>query len=105
MSREFPEAELAAADAGWFNLVKYDSAVVSMNDGGSLALYQRDPEIYRDLLKRTVEIHARFYREWPRLAREYRAALAEVTSPEAWDRTFAPYTGEEPEDEPARGDA
>jgi galactofuranosylgalactofuranosylrhamnosyl-N-acetylglucosaminyl-diphospho-decaprenol beta-1,5/1,6-galactofuranosyltransferase len=105
MSREFPEAELAAADAGWFNLVKYDSVVVSMNDGGSMALYQRDPETYRDLLKRTVEIHARFYREWPRLAREYRAALAEVTSPEAWDRTFAPYTGEGPEDEPGRGDA
>jgi galactofuranosylgalactofuranosylrhamnosyl-N-acetylglucosaminyl-diphospho-decaprenol beta-1,5/1,6-galactofuranosyltransferase len=105
MSREFPEAELTALDSAWFNLVKYDSVVVSMNDGGSVALYQRDPERYRDLLKRTVEMHVRLHREWPRLAREYRAALAEVTSPEAWDRTFAPYTGEASEDEPEHGDA
>ena len=30
---DYPEAELTAMDAGWFNLAKYDSAVVSMNDG------------------------------------------------------------------------
>lgn len=88
MSRDFPEAELAAMDAGWFNLVKYDSAVVSMNDGSSVALYQRDPDRYRDLLKRTVAIHRRFHAEWPRLAEEYRAALGEITSPATWERTF-----------------
>jgi len=94
LSRKFPEAELAAADAHWFNLVKYDSAVVSMNDGSSVALYQRDPERYRDLLKRTVAIHRTFRKEWPRLAKQYREALPEITSPEAWERTFAPWTDE-----------
>ena len=64
-----------------------------MNDGTSAALYQRDPEKYRELLKKTIEIHARLRREWPRLAAEYRAQLAEVTSPEAWDETFRPWTG------------
>ena len=39
-----------------------------MNDGSSVALYQRDPAHYRDLLKRTIEIHRRFHREWPQLA-------------------------------------
>ncbi len=91
MSREYPEAELPAMDSSWFNLVKYDSAVVSMNDGSSVALYQRDPALYRDLLKRTLEIHRRFHREWPQLASAYRDALGEITSPEAWDTTFAPY--------------
>ena len=91
MSREYPEAELPAMDSSWFNLVKYDSAVVSMNDGSSVALYQRDPALYRDLLKRTLEIHRRFHREWPQLAQQYRDALGEITSPEAWDTTFAPY--------------
>ena len=91
MSREYPEAELPAMDSSWFNLVKYDSAVVSMNDGSSVALYQRDPALYRDLLKRTLEIHRRFHREWPQLASAYREALGEITSPEAWDTTFAPY--------------
>ena len=75
-------------DAKWYRLAKYDSAVVSMNDGTSVALYKRDPARYRDLLARTVDIHRRFHREWPRLAQQYREALADITSPEAWEKTF-----------------
>jgi galactofuranosylgalactofuranosylrhamnosyl-N-acetylglucosaminyl-diphospho-decaprenol beta-1,5/1,6-galactofuranosyltransferase len=92
MSREFPETELTAMDAKWYRLAKYDSAIVSMNDGTSAAMYQRDPDKYRELLKKTLAIHAQLRREWPRLAAQYRAELAEVTSPEAWDETFRPWT-------------
>ena len=60
-----------------------------MNDGASAAFYQRDPEHFRDLMRRTLEIHERFYREWPRLAQDYRDKLPDVTSPEAWEKTFA----------------
>jgi len=63
-----------------------------MNDGSSAAFYQRDPERFRDLMRRTLEIHERFYREWPRLAQEYRDTLPQVTSPEAWEKTFAPWS-------------
>ncbi|GAA2125748.1 glycosyltransferase [Nocardioides bigeumensis] len=91
LSQEFPEAELTALDAKWYRLASYDSAIVSMNDGTSAAFYQRDPAKYRELLRKTIEIHERYRREWPRLAREYREALPEITSPEAWERTFAPY--------------
>jgi galactofuranosylgalactofuranosylrhamnosyl-N-acetylglucosaminyl-diphospho-decaprenol beta-1,5/1,6-galactofuranosyltransferase len=97
MSRDFPETELPAMDATWYRLARYDSAVVSMNDGTSAALYRREPAHFRDLLKRTIEIHERFRREWPRLAAEYRAALGDITSPEAWEETFRPWT--EPADE------
>jgi galactofuranosylgalactofuranosylrhamnosyl-N-acetylglucosaminyl-diphospho-decaprenol beta-1,5/1,6-galactofuranosyltransferase len=62
-----------------------------MNDGSSAALYRRDPEHYRELLRKTVAIHAELYREWPRLAAEYRAALGEITSPETWEKTLAPW--------------
>ncbi len=96
LAKQYPEAELTAMDAKWYRLANYDSAVVSMNDGTSAALYQRDPAHYRDLLRRTLEIHERFRREWPRLAAEYRAALGEVTSPEAWEKTFAASRGEKP---------
>jgi galactofuranosylgalactofuranosylrhamnosyl-N-acetylglucosaminyl-diphospho-decaprenol beta-1,5/1,6-galactofuranosyltransferase len=94
MARDYPETELTAMDAAWYNLVKYDSVVVSMNDGSSVALYKRDPHHYRDLLRRTVEIHRRFHREWPELAQQYRDALGEITSPDAWEKTFAPWTEE-----------
>jgi len=99
MAQEFPEAELTAMDAKWYRLARYDSAIVSMNDGASAALYQRDPDHYRDLLKRTLEIHQRLRREWPRLAAEYRAALGEVTSPAAWEETFRPWTDGGPDEQ------
>ena len=91
MSREFPETDLTAMDATWYRLARFDSAVVSMNDGTAAALYRRDPDTFRDLMRRTVEIHQRFHREWPRLAEDYRAALGDITSPEAWEETFRPW--------------
>jgi galactofuranosylgalactofuranosylrhamnosyl-N-acetylglucosaminyl-diphospho-decaprenol beta-1,5/1,6-galactofuranosyltransferase len=62
-----------------------------MNDGTSASLYRRDPQHYRELLKKTIAIHAELRREWPRLAEEYRAALGDITSPEAWEKTLAPW--------------
>ena len=89
LSREFPEASVPAMDAHWYRLATLDSAVVSMPDGTSAAFYQRDPDRFKDLLRRTVEIHERLYREWPQLAQTYRDQLDQITSPEAWEATFA----------------
>ncbi|GAA1920622.1 glycosyltransferase [Nocardioides marmoribigeumensis] len=97
LSRTNPEAEVPAMDAKWYRLARFDSAIVSMPDGTSAALYQRDPERYRELVRKTLEIHQRLHREWPRLARLYRDHLDQVVSPEAWDRTF----GTSPADMPA----
>ncbi|MEI2819331.1 MAG: hypothetical protein V9E81_03605 [Marmoricola sp.] len=72
----------------WYNLVKYDSAVVSMRDGASVALYSRDPARYRDLLKRTISIHRRLHDDWADLAEQYRSALGDITSPQIWSKTF-----------------
>jgi galactofuranosylgalactofuranosylrhamnosyl-N-acetylglucosaminyl-diphospho-decaprenol beta-1,5/1,6-galactofuranosyltransferase len=94
LSREFPESAVPAMDARWFRLATLDSAVVSMPDGTSAALYQRDPDLFRDLLRRTIEIHERLYREWPRLAQLYRDQLGEITSPQRWEKTFAASTRE-----------
>lgn len=94
LSREFPEAEIPAMDAKWYRLGKYDSAIVSMNDGTSAALYQRQPEEFRALMRRTIELHQQLLKEWPRLAADYRAQLVETTSPERWERTFAPWLEE-----------
>ncbi|WGL51522.1 glycosyltransferase [Nocardioides sp. BP30] len=97
LSRTNPEVAVPALDAKWYRLASFDSAIVSMNDGTAAALYRRDPQQYRELLKRSVELHARFLREWPQLAERYRSALGEITSPEAWEETFKPWkeTGDE----------
>ncbi|WP_232679509.1 glycosyltransferase [Nocardioides sp. R-C-SC26] len=94
LSRQYPEAAVPAMDAKWYRLAGFDSAVVSMNDGTSAALYQRDPERFKELARRIAALHLRMRNEWPELAETYRAGLADVTSPETWAETFRPWTGE-----------
>lgn len=89
MSREFPEAAVSAMDAAWWIVAKFDSVLLSMPDGTSAAFLQRDPEMFKDQIARTAAIHRRLFQEWPRLVEEYRAALGEITSPEAWAETFS----------------
>jgi len=87
-ARRNPEGRVAARDAKWWRLAQMDSAVVSTTDGTGASWYRRDPHRFQTLLARTIAVHERFQREWPRLAREYRAALPEVASPQAWEQTF-----------------
>ncbi len=95
LADRFPEARLAALDAKWWMISQFDSVVVSMPDGTSAAWYQRQPEEFKDLMKRTLEIHQRMYREWPELARRYREALPEITSPQQWRKTFDASAGQQ----------
>ncbi|HEX7740011.1 MAG TPA: glycosyltransferase [Marmoricola sp.] len=88
MSREFPEDVIAAMDAKWYRLGLLDSVVVSMKDQTSAAFYQRDPDLFRDLLRRSVAVHERLYRDWPTLSKQYRDELAHTVSPERWQQTF-----------------
>jgi galactofuranosylgalactofuranosylrhamnosyl-N-acetylglucosaminyl-diphospho-decaprenol beta-1,5/1,6-galactofuranosyltransferase len=90
-SRDYPEAEIMAQDSRWHKIARYDSAIVSLPDQTSAAFYRRDRERFVDQMKRTVAIHRRLALEWDRLAAEYRAALPEITSPEAWEKTFGPW--------------
>ncbi|HLX48139.1 MAG TPA: glycosyltransferase [Streptosporangiaceae bacterium] len=83
-----PQLALPFQDAGWWVLVKLDSALVSAADGATAAWYQRDRKLFQSLGRRTLGLHARLMREWPRLAAEYRAAAAEFTSPEKWRESF-----------------
>jgi galactofuranosylgalactofuranosylrhamnosyl-N-acetylglucosaminyl-diphospho-decaprenol beta-1,5/1,6-galactofuranosyltransferase len=94
LAQRFPEARLAAMDAKWWMIAQFDSVVVSMPDGTSASWYQRDKDEFGDLLRRTVEIHQRLHREWPALARQYRQALPDITSPEQWQKTFDSSTAE-----------
>ncbi|GAB2740325.1 glycosyltransferase [Nocardioides pakistanensis] len=88
LSREHPQTTVPHLDLKWWKLMQLDSALVSSADGTSVSWYKRDPQLAKDLLKRSIAIHARLAKEWPRLAEEYRAALPDLVSPEAWHATF-----------------
>jgi galactofuranosylgalactofuranosylrhamnosyl-N-acetylglucosaminyl-diphospho-decaprenol beta-1,5/1,6-galactofuranosyltransferase len=83
-----PQINVPAQNARWFLLGNLDSATVSNADGSGVAFRRRDPEIFRELLKRSVRNYGRLVREWPRLKRVYRDALPDLTSVEAWRKVF-----------------
>jgi galactofuranosylgalactofuranosylrhamnosyl-N-acetylglucosaminyl-diphospho-decaprenol beta-1,5/1,6-galactofuranosyltransferase len=84
-----PQMALQYQDASWWVLAKLDSAVVSTAEGTSAAWYKRDPRLFRSLGRRSLVLHRRLRRQWPRLAAQYRAAAADFNSPERWRETFA----------------
>jgi len=87
-SRKNPEARVPALDLHWWLLSQFDSAVVSSADGVGASWYKRDRERFLDLMRRSADLHQRLWRDWERLQREYRVALQEVTSPQAWLPTW-----------------
>jgi galactofuranosylgalactofuranosylrhamnosyl-N-acetylglucosaminyl-diphospho-decaprenol beta-1,5/1,6-galactofuranosyltransferase len=89
-----PQIALPGQDAAWWVLVKLDSALVSTADNTTASWYQRDPRLFRSLGLRSIVLHRRLRRRWPRLAAEYRAAAAEFTSPERWRETFGASPGQ-----------
>ncbi|WJL95112.1 glycosyltransferase [Microbacterium sp. ET2] len=84
-----PEVEFGKGDANWWRVPLYDSALVSAADGSGKNIYTRDRAKFRSMLVASVRLHRQLQREWPRLAREYRAAQAGMTSRESWARIFA----------------
>ena len=88
LAKRHPEARIAARDARWWRLVGLDSAIVSTTDGTAASWYRREPKEFQRLLRRTIRIHEQFALEWPRLSKEYRSSLPELTSMHMWESTF-----------------
>ncbi len=88
LSQRHPQGLVAARDANWWRLAQLDSAIVSTTDGTAASWYRRNPRQFQQILARTIAVHERFQREWPKLAKAYRAALPELASPQTWEATF-----------------
>ena len=85
---EAPQIAVPSRYAMWWFLSQYDSALVSRMDGTGVAFFTRDPATFRSQMAEGIRLHARLHREWDTLATAYRKALPEITSPQAWARTF-----------------
>ncbi|WP_430645960.1 glycosyltransferase [Agromyces sp. GXS1127] len=83
-----PQVELAKHDATWYRVPGFDSALISTADGAGANWYHRDRRTFRRLWRESLNLHRRLEQEWDRLQSEYRASVPEITSPEAWRRTF-----------------
>ncbi|MFT4236047.1 MAG: glycosyltransferase [Microbacterium sp.] len=85
---ETPQVEFSKLDAHWWRTPSFDSVLVSAADGSGTNIYTRDRGLFRTLLVDSVRLHAQLRRRWPQLARDYRDALGELASDEAWAATF-----------------
>ena len=88
LAAHHPEAEVPAADAKWWVLSQFDSAVVSTSDGTGAAWYHRDPQRFRSLMTRSINIHQQVLRAWPTLSQEYKDAIDDLVGQDAWKQTF-----------------
>jgi galactofuranosylgalactofuranosylrhamnosyl-N-acetylglucosaminyl-diphospho-decaprenol beta-1,5/1,6-galactofuranosyltransferase len=87
-SAERPQGYLAHRDNRWYRVAHYDSVVVSNAEGTGASWYQRDPKKLKAMLTETTRLHLQLFREWDTLAQQYRSAVAEISSFDAWKKTF-----------------
>jgi galactofuranosylgalactofuranosylrhamnosyl-N-acetylglucosaminyl-diphospho-decaprenol beta-1,5/1,6-galactofuranosyltransferase len=87
-SGERPQGFLAHRDNRWFRVAHYDSVVVSNAEGTGASWYQRDPKKLRSMLTEATRLHLQLFRNWEKLAEQYRAAVPEISSIDAWKKTF-----------------
>jgi galactofuranosylgalactofuranosylrhamnosyl-N-acetylglucosaminyl-diphospho-decaprenol beta-1,5/1,6-galactofuranosyltransferase len=87
-ARQNPEANVPHVDLKWWLLSQFDSALVSSADGTEASWYKRDRDLFASLMKRSIALHARLATEWPHLVEQYKTALPELASPDAWHETF-----------------
>ncbi|GAB3532852.1 glycosyltransferase [Arthrobacter tecti] len=97
-AKERPQAVVAHQDNKWWRMSQYDSAVVSNAEGTGASWYQRDPKKLRALLAESARLNAEILKDWPRLREQYRSALAEITSFEAWKKTFEAHSDKSQQD-------
>jgi galactofuranosylgalactofuranosylrhamnosyl-N-acetylglucosaminyl-diphospho-decaprenol beta-1,5/1,6-galactofuranosyltransferase len=81
-----PQRNVPSRQALWFVLSRLDSATVSTPDGRGVTFRRRDPRLFREMLRRSLDQLRDVGRAWPELRRSYRAALPELTSRKAWAR-------------------
>ncbi|SDC05842.1 galactofuranosylgalactofuranosylrhamnosyl-N-acetylglucosaminyl-diphospho-decaprenol beta-1,5/1,6-galactofuranosyltransferase [Geodermatophilus telluris] len=87
-AQDQPELNISAQDARWFLLSRLDSATVGTADGRGVTFRRREPDTFWRMLRHSIRVHVRLYREFPALAEQYRASLGELTSPESWEKAF-----------------
>ena len=88
MATQNPEASISHAASKYYMLSQYDSALVTKADGSGLAWYRRDPDKLRALLTRSATNRSALLLNWSKLSEQYRNALHDLVSMEAWEKTF-----------------
>ncbi|MBT1018582.1 glycosyltransferase family 2 protein [Canibacter sp. lx-72] len=85
---EHPEMEFAKIDALWWTVPNYSSVIVGSADGSGKMVYRHNKKHFRRLWIQSYLLTREIDKRWDTLAQQYREALTDITSPEAWQQTF-----------------
>jgi galactofuranosylgalactofuranosylrhamnosyl-N-acetylglucosaminyl-diphospho-decaprenol beta-1,5/1,6-galactofuranosyltransferase len=85
---EHPQASVSFENSKWWKIAKYDSALVTNAEGTGISWYKRNPVEARKLIVRSVKNNSEILANWKTLRARYRRAFPEITSFEAWAKTF-----------------
>jgi galactofuranosylgalactofuranosylrhamnosyl-N-acetylglucosaminyl-diphospho-decaprenol beta-1,5/1,6-galactofuranosyltransferase len=82
-------AAIAHADAYWWHVSRFDTAVVTEASQGAVRVRTFDRAVMAGLVRRGTAVLWRLAREGGRVRDEYRRRLPEFTSRETWSRLYA----------------
>jgi galactofuranosylgalactofuranosylrhamnosyl-N-acetylglucosaminyl-diphospho-decaprenol beta-1,5/1,6-galactofuranosyltransferase len=85
---ERPQLNIAQQDARWFLLARLDGATVATADGRGVSFRKRDPRVFWALLGQSARNHLELRREFPRMSKEFKTGMGELTSADAWRRVY-----------------
>ncbi|KAF2412222.1 hypothetical protein B1729_16240 [Microbacterium sp. B35-04] len=91
-SRTRPDAHVKADELSWSTFTQIDSALVDTPDGAATVWYRRSRGATVRALGRSIRLHALLWWRWPALARRFRGAAAELSSPRQWAEIFAEHS-------------
>ncbi|RZS68482.1 galactofuranosylgalactofuranosylrhamnosyl-N-acetylglucosaminyl-diphospho-decaprenol beta-1,5/1,6-galactofuranosyltransferase [Agromyces ramosus] len=83
-----PTVHLAFQDARWFVVPTHDSVLVSRADGSGATWHLREPRRFRRMLADSARLNLAYRRRWSRLRSQYRDAITDLTSLDAWAATL-----------------
>ncbi|MGJ0118472.1 glycosyltransferase [Williamsia sp. MIQD14] len=86
---EVPQANYPPIEARWFSLGRVDGVTVTTADGRGVVYRQRDRDIAAALLRESLSLNRQVKARFDEMRTTYRAAAADLTSEESWERVFA----------------
>lgn len=87
-AHDVPQTSVEHINNQWWKVAQFDSALVTNAEGTGIAWYRRQPKLTRQMLAESVRNYAAILRNWDALAARYQAAVPEITSFAAWEKTF-----------------
>ncbi|MGU3291413.1 glycosyltransferase [Williamsia sp. M5A3_1d] len=86
---EVPQANYPPIEARWFSLGRVDGVTVTTADGRGVVYRQRDRDIAAALLRESLSLNRQVKARFDEMRTTYRAAAADLTSEESWERVFS----------------